>query len=208
MMGLARYLGLLEAAEKELSAAFLSVASRHAREPEIWQTATMLAGWSARHAARLKQISKRYGERGDRGPRLLDRGLFAGPRRGGIGLVRDLHDLSTLAHFVHVGWSASVQAAKALRDRALEDAIGEMGAETDRQLAWLRTAIANSAAQALAVPPDPLSELVASRPEKPSSVPKRTVRKARLGRWIELAFTPRRAPAAASPPAPGPERAG
>ena len=186
MIGLARYLALLQSAEKQLSAAFLAVAGRHAREPEIWQAATLLARWSARHAARLKNLCKRFGSGRDKGVRKLHHALFVGARRGGIGLVRDLHDLSTLAHFVHVGWSASVQAAKALRDRGLEDAIGEMGAETDRQIAWLRTAIAATAAQALSVPPDLLSEMVASRPKKPSSVPRRLIRKSRLGRWIGL----------------------
>ena len=62
-------------------------------------------------------------------------------------------------------------AAKALRDRSREDAIGEMGAETDRQIAWLRTAIASSAAQALAVPPNLLAELAAFRPTTPTSAP-------------------------------------
>jgi hypothetical protein len=55
-----------------------------------------------------------------------------------------------------------------------------MSRQTDRQLAWLRTAISVTAAQALAVPPDLVAEAVASRPKKPSSVPKRAVRKARL----------------------------
>jgi len=186
MIGLARYLALLESAEKELSAALLAVAERHAREPEIWQTATFFARWSARHATRVKEFRKRFGPGTDKGSRKLGNALFQGVRRDGIGLVRDLHDLSTLAHFVHLGWDASLQAAKALRNRALVDAIGEMGAETDRQMAWLRTAIAAMAAQALAVPPELFSELVASRPKRLSSVPRRMIRESQLRRWIGL----------------------
>jgi len=184
MIGLARQLALIDSAEKELGNAFLEVAGRHAREPEIWETAALLAQWSAGHRARLRTFRGRYGPGRDPGPRKLARALFGGKRRGGIGLLRDLQDLSVLAHFVHVGWSSAVQAAKALRDRELEDAIGEMGAETDRQIAWLRTAIAVNAGQALAVPPNPLAELWASRPKPPGSVPGRTIRRSRIRRMI------------------------
>src|SRR4051812_32573177 len=93
MIGLARYLALIESAEKQLSSALLSVAKRHAREPEIWQTATLLSRWSAEHALRVKQLRARFGPGHDAGPRKLRHALFAGPRRGGIGLLRDLHDL-------------------------------------------------------------------------------------------------------------------
>ena len=191
MIFLSRYLALLESAENQLSKAFLSVARRHNRESGVWQGATLLARWSAGHVARLKTLRKRYGHGMDSGARRIDRALFSGPRRGGIGVLRDLHDLSTLAHFVHTGWSASLQGARMLRDRELEMAIREMGEETDRQIAWLRTMIQEIAAQALAVPPDLVSELIASRPRNLSSAPRRTIRKAALLRLAAMIFPER-----------------
>ncbi|MFN2547891.1 MAG: molybdopterin dinucleotide binding domain-containing protein [Myxococcales bacterium] len=128
-------------------------------------------------------------------PRKVRHALFAGPGRAaasgscatcsilGAGAVhpRRLEPLG-----------AGRQGAARPRDG---DAIATLGAKTDRQIAWVRTVIAATAAQALSVPPNPLAELVASRPKSPGSPPRRAIRKARIEPLLRLLIP-------ASPPEP------
>ncbi|OLE68586.1 MAG: hypothetical protein AUG74_09655 [Bacteroidetes bacterium 13_1_20CM_4_60_6] len=167
MILLGRCLGLLVEAEEELSRSLVAVSARHTRDPDIWQTATLLSKWCNAHLVELAPFLERYGRMRDGGPRRLAGALFHGRRLGGIGLLRDLHDLTLLAENVHVAWNMATQASKSLRDREFEDTCGKCGKETERIMAWLRTAIAHLAAQTLTVEPD----LVASLPKAPSSVP-------------------------------------
>ena len=77
--------------------------------------------------------------------------LFEGPRSGGIGLLRDLHDLWLAAAEVHLCYEAVRQAGRALHDKELVALCDRLGLQTDRQLAWLRTRIDQAAPQALTV---------------------------------------------------------
>ena len=93
----------------------------------------------------------RYGEQSQKEPNRLRRALFAGPRSGGVGLLRDLHDLWLAAAEVHLCYEAVRQAGRALHDKELVALCDQSGSQTDRQLAWLRTRIDQAAPQALAV---------------------------------------------------------
>jgi hypothetical protein len=64
----------------------------------------------------------------------LRRALFRGRRLGGFGLLRDMHDLLTLATSVHACWMALLQAARGARDSDLEKACRACAGETLRQI--------------------------------------------------------------------------
>jgi anaerobic selenocysteine-containing dehydrogenase len=148
---LSLYLGLLHRSEEALAEAFENVADHHKEAPDIYGTCTTMAQWSRQHVARLQPILEQYHEGSNTEAERLHRALFEGPRSGGIGLLRDLHDLWLAATEVHLCYEALAQAAKALHDEALGEACAINGRENDRQLAWLRTRIDQAAPQALVV---------------------------------------------------------
>ena len=78
--------------------------------------------------------------------------LFPGTRVGGIGLLRDLHDLHLLPDQVHLCWFALGQAGRGLRNMEMARMCEELGRETDLQISWLRTRMRELAPQALVVP--------------------------------------------------------
>jgi hypothetical protein len=65
--------------------------------------------------------------------------------------LRDLHDLWLLANEVHLCYTVLSQAARALRDREMEQACKQLDDQTHRQISWLMTRIKQAAPQALVV---------------------------------------------------------
>lgn len=148
---LSLYLGLLHRSEEHLAEAFRNVANHHQQTPDIYATCMLMADWSAGHLRTLRPLLSRYGEESKSEPDRLRRALFEGPRTGGIGLLRDLHDLWLATTEVHLCYEAIRQAGRSLHDRDLVSICEESGQHTDRQLAWLRTRIDQTAPQALTV---------------------------------------------------------
>ncbi len=149
---IAAYLGLLWASEQQLADAYRTVGERHSAEADIHAMCAQLAAWSQAHVEALRPMIARYEAQTSDEPKRLADALFQGPRIGGIGLLRDLHDLELLAYQVHLCWLALGQGARALYDTDMVRLCEELGLETDRQLAWLRTRIREIAPQALVVP--------------------------------------------------------
>ncbi|WNV88310.1 hypothetical protein [Umezawaea sp. Da 62-37] len=146
-MHLASYLGLLRSAEQGLADAFGRVAAGHAPESEVATTCAALALISEAHVDRLTPVLRRYDANPGADP---PHGLpSTGPRAGEVGLLRDLLDLYALASFVDLTWAVVAQAARGLRDSALLDVTEGCEQDTDRQLAWLRSRVKNSASSAL-----------------------------------------------------------
>jgi len=163
---ISRYLGLTRNAERALADAFVLVAIRHAADPEIRNAARLYSNWCTAHLDALRPAVECYGAARSVEAERLRRALFRGWRRGGFGLVRDLHDLITLATSVHSCWSALGQGARQRSDRSLERVSRMCDAETLRQIAWLETKMRQSAPQALATPGDTAAELAASIPHR------------------------------------------
>jgi hypothetical protein len=161
---IARYLGLAVSGERALADAFVLVGLRHAAEPELRNAARLYSTWCRAHVDALRPVVDRYGAARCREGKRLQRALFRGQRLGGFGLVRDVHDLLTLATAVHGCWTALQQAARERRDRDLEAVCGACDAETTRQISWLETKLRQSAPQALTVPSLTGRELLASIP--------------------------------------------
>jgi hypothetical protein len=150
-MHLAHYLGLLHKAQVDLAAAFRDVASAHSDEPDVEITCNKLAGWCDQHASMLDPFAQRYGEDAPDEPDRLYSELFRGPRSGGLGLLRDLHDLYLMACECDMAWTVVGQAAQGARDTDLLDVVQKCEGETATQLKWLMTRIKQAAPQALVV---------------------------------------------------------
>jgi hypothetical protein len=172
-MHVAKYLGIVRNGEEELAQVLLMMADRHEREADVRDNCKLLAKWSNAHIEALAPLIEKYGEDSSADPDRLSSALFHGARVGGMGLLRDLQDLSALATHVRLGWTALMQAAKRLHDKQLEGISERCGLEADRQLAWMCTELKHVAPQALVVPAEKEDELAGSllKPPVPSGLP-------------------------------------
>ena len=150
-MQLAHYLGLLHRAQTELAAAFREVRQAHADEHDVYHLCGRLAEQCDAHAEQLEPFVERYGEEAADQPERLHSELFAGPRSGGLGLLRDLHDLYLMASQCDVAWTLIGQAAQGVRDDELFQVVQRCEGETANQLQWLLTRMKQAAPQALVV---------------------------------------------------------
>src|SRR5215207_2586533 len=150
-MWLAHYLGLLHRAQENLAGAYREVGGAHAGEPDVQATCERLASACDDFAERLAPFLQRYGEDAPDEPDRLHSELFRGPRSGGIGLLRDLHDLYLMATECDIAWTLVGQAAQGARDRELLAVAARCEEETATQLKWLRTRMKEAAPQALVV---------------------------------------------------------
>ena len=150
-MHLASYLGLLHLAELKLARAYLAVAADHGHEPDVEMLCRRFADQSTAHADALAPFVDRYGEDKPEEPERLHSELFGGTRSGGLGLLRDLHDLYLMATECEVTWKLVAQAAQGARDADLFAVVERCEAEVTAQLKWLRTRMKQAAPQALVV---------------------------------------------------------
>jgi hypothetical protein len=148
---LAHYLGLLHSSEAELGEALLEVAAGHVDEPDVRVIANKLAADCARHAELLEPFARRYGEEAEDEPERLHSELFHGTRSGGLGLLRDLHDLYLMACECDVAWTLVAQAAQGARDSELLEVTDGCEKETAMTLRWLATRMKQAAPQVLVV---------------------------------------------------------
>jgi hypothetical protein len=161
---IARYLGLTTSGELALADAIAFVGLRHAVDPEMRKAAKMYCAWCRAHVDALQPAIERYGSVRSADGERLRRALFRGNRLGNFGLLRDIHDLVTLATSVRGCWSALHQAARESRDLDLVATSRDCHGEIIRQIAWLETKLHHSAPQTLTVPSDSTKELVTSIP--------------------------------------------
>jgi len=150
-MRVSNYLEYTQRSEEELAKAFKIVAKHHILEPDVHETCKLLASWSLDHAENLTLLIQRYGEQEEKEPDRLDYSIFK-MRTGSLGLLRDLHDLWTMASEVKLCWIILLQCAKALRDEKLKLACMQYGSQTKKQVEWLLTKIKQSTSQILTVP--------------------------------------------------------
>jgi hypothetical protein len=150
-MHLANYLGLLHQSELELAKAFAEVAEAHGHEPDVHVLCRRFAEQATNHAEALAPFVDRYGEDKPDEPERLHADLFGGTRGGGLGLLRDLHDLYLMATECELTWALVGQAAQGARDADLLDTVERCEGEVGAQLKWLRTRMKQAAPQALLV---------------------------------------------------------
>jgi hypothetical protein len=150
-MHLAHYLGMLDRAESDLAAAFRAVGEGHEDEPDVAHQCRRLAGQCDAHASAVQPFAARYGEDAPDEPDRMHGPPFTGARSGGLGLLRDLHDLYLMACACEMAWTVVGQAAQGTRDGDLLEAVSRCEAETAGQVKWLRTRMKEAAPQALVV---------------------------------------------------------
>jgi hypothetical protein len=150
-MHLANYLGYLHTAELNLAEGFRKVADGHAEEADVYHTCNTLAKQCETHAEQLKSFVDRYGEEAPVEPNRLYHDLFDETRSGGLGLLRDLHDLYLMASTCDISWTMIGQAAQGARDRELLEVVNACDGQTATQIKWLRTRMKQVAPQALLV---------------------------------------------------------
>ena len=151
-MHLANYIGLLHRAEVNLADAFRTVGHGHAEEPDVLHICERLAGQCDAHAERPQPFAERYGEDAPEEPDRLHSDLFGqAVRSGGLGLLRDLHDLYLMACESDISWTMIGQGAQGARDRELLEVVTSCEEETAVQLSWLRTRMKQAAPQSLVV---------------------------------------------------------
>jgi len=150
-MHLSHYLGLLHRSQVLLADAFRRVAEAHGDEPDVEHLCRRLADQCDAHADQLDPFARRYAEEATDEPERLHSELFSGTRTGGIGLLRDLHDLYLMATECDMAWTLVGQAAQGARDGELLAVVTRCEGETAIQLKWLRTRMKEAAPQALVV---------------------------------------------------------
>ncbi|MFF6829788.1 hypothetical protein [Streptomyces longwoodensis] len=148
-MHFSTYVGLQHTASRTLADSFRQVADGHADEPDVHSLCHTLALMCDAHVERLAPVAERYGEQDEEEPERLHADGLSDTRSGGVGLLRDLQDLYTLASFVDITWTVLGQAAQGTRDHELLDVVESCKTDTQRQLKWLNTRIKQAAPQAL-----------------------------------------------------------
>ena len=149
-MHLATYVHLLEQGSTTLAESYAVVAEGHADEPEIVAQAGRFERECRSQAERLGPVRDRYGDHPAPPDRLHMPGIEQ-PRTGGLGMVRDLHELADIASHLKIAWTIVGQAAQGNRDTELGELASDSEAQLETQLAWLTTQVKTASAQTLLV---------------------------------------------------------
>src|SRR3954454_5566212 len=122
-MHLSTYVGLVDEGEQTLAESFRQVAKGHAQEPDVVHLCERFAVQCDSHREQLAPVVDRYGEEREQEPERLHAQGWDAPRTGGVGLLRDLHDLYLLVSDLDIAWTVVGQAAKAVRDEELQGVV-------------------------------------------------------------------------------------
>lgn len=150
-MHIGNYIDMVHKSQQDLAKAFLKVAGHHGKEPDVKETCQLLASWSTMLVEKIKPFAEKYGEEKNKEPDRLMHDLFKEPRKGSMGLLRDLQDLWLMANEAEVSSVILEQAAFGLRDTALIEVCNEINRRSKRQIAWLLTRMKAAATQTLIV---------------------------------------------------------
>jgi len=150
-MHLSSYLGLLETGCTTLAKSYRQVAKGHAEEADVKRMCEQFAGQCDHHEEQLRPFTERYGSHPSGEPERLHADGLSKTRSGGLGLLRDLHDLYLLASYLDMAWTLVGQAAKGARDQELIQTVDQCAKETEVQQKWLKTRLKAAAPQALLV---------------------------------------------------------
>lgn len=150
-MHIGTYIDLVHRSEIDLAEAFRKVAKAHGDEPDVYQTCQMLALWCDKLVIEIEPFVAKYKPEKDKEPDRLTQTLLKDTRKGGMALLRDLHDLYLVATEVQVCCTILKQGADGLRDKALLPVCEEVERQTKRQQNWLMTRMKQAAPQTLIV---------------------------------------------------------
>ena len=150
-MHLSSYLGLLETGCATLAKSYRQVAEGHPEEADVKRICEQFAAQCDHHEELLRPFTQRYGSHSSGEPERLHADGLSQTRSGGLGLLRDLHDLYLLASYLDMAWTLVGQAAKGARDHELIQTVEQCAKQTEAQQKWLTTRLKAAAPQALLV---------------------------------------------------------
>jgi hypothetical protein len=150
-MHLSSYLGLLETGCATLAKSYRQVADGHRDEADVKRICQQFATQCDQQEKQLQPFTERYGSHPSGEPERLHADGLSKTRSGGLGLLRDLHDLYLLAGYLDMAWMLVDQAAKGARDQDLIDTVEACAKQTEAQQKWLTTRLKSAAPQALLV---------------------------------------------------------
>jgi hypothetical protein len=148
-MHIGNYIAMVQKSGEDLSKAFRMVAKEHGDEPDVEETCLLLATWSDSLVGKVKPFAAKYGGSKSKEPDRLMNTLFKEPRKGAMGLLRDLQDLWLMSDEAQVCSVILRQAASGLHDKELIDFCDQMEATAKRQASWLLTRMKSAATQTL-----------------------------------------------------------
>ena len=148
-MHIGNYINMVHRSGEDLSKAFSKVAKEHGHEPDVKETCLLFISWIDRLVQKIKPFTEKYGETRSKEPDRLMRTLFKKPRKGSMGLLRDLQDLWLMSDEAQVCCIILRQAASGLRDKELIEVCNEIEATAKRQASWLLTRMKAAATQTL-----------------------------------------------------------
>jgi hypothetical protein len=152
-MHLATYLGLLQTGCSTLATSYRHVAAGHPDEADVVTLCLRFADECGQQAARMSPFVRTYGTHPDGEPERVHADVLGPARTGGLGLLRELHDLYVLACYLDMAWTMVGQAAKGARDTELETTVTRCASTTEGQLKWITARMKAAAPQALLVAP-------------------------------------------------------
>lgn len=152
-MHLVTYLEFLQRSEQRLAQSYRVVSDGHAGDSDVHYVTARFARECDTAADALTPVRDRMQPASETKPERLHVDGLSEPRRGPIGLLRDLQDLYQLANLVDITWTLVRQAAQGARDRELFAIADQRAEQTDAQLAWLRMRMKTAAPQTLLVAP-------------------------------------------------------
>ena len=150
-MHLATYVHLLEEGSTTLAHSYQVLAEGHSKESEVVAQALRFQPQCQVHAHRLGPARERYGDHPAPPPDRLHVPGLKEARSGGLGLLRDLHELYDVASHLNLAWTIVEKAAEGNRDDELRETAESCGGEVAVQLAWLTTQVKTASAQTLLV---------------------------------------------------------
>ena len=150
-MHLATYIGLLEEGSTTLADSYTVLAEGHPEEPEVVAQATRFRAQCLEHAQRLGPARERYGDHPAPPPDRLHLAGLEEARSGGLGLLRDLHEVYDFASHLQIAWTIVGQAAQGNEDEDLIAIAGNCRGQIALQAAWLTTQVKTASAQVLLV---------------------------------------------------------
>jgi hypothetical protein len=150
-MLLGHYLVLLERSQRNLAAAFRSVADTHRAEADVARMCGRFAGQCDAHETALGPFAGRYGDEAGDEPAALHGELYHGPREGPLALLRDLHDLYLMTSECDLVWTIVGQAAQGARDDDLLSVVSRCEHETSMQMQWAKSRMKQAGPQVLVV---------------------------------------------------------
>jgi hypothetical protein len=148
-MHIGNYIDMLHRSGKDLSEAFRMVTKEHGDEPDVRGNCLLMASWCDALIEKIKPFAEKYGETKSKEPDRLIHTLFKEPRKGSMGLLRDLQDLWLMTDEAQISCIILRQAASGLRDKELIAVCNEIEATAKRQAAWLLTRMKAAATQTL-----------------------------------------------------------